>query len=260
FRAFAHSNVLVLVNLSTLLRQTSQALFFPQTCVLCDQWVLNRDFSPLCPTCRLSLREHSQSICYYCGIPLPGSISEIQETCSVCKAGTTPFDFARSYGPYAGNLRKVIWKFKFGGCRHLVHPLSAILESSLSHGTLHASPSWIVPVPAHPSRKRTRGIDQTALLSRALSRRSGIPVFSGLRRVKPTQPQSGLNVQQRLKNLQKAFRLSGELQLADRDILIVDDIWTTGVTVAEVCRLLRRQTDAEKIIVVTLARVSRRHP
>ena len=206
------------MSLRNLLRQISQALFFPQACVLCDEWVLNPDFSPLCPTCLLSLEEHNQRICYYCGIPLPGSVLEIQGTCSACKAGAVPFDFARSYGPYAGKLRKLIWKFKFEGYRRLADPLAAFLESALSNSGLQAHPTWIVPVPAHPSRKRKRGFDQTALLGRALSRRLRVPEFSGLRRVKATRPQPGLNMQERRENVREAFRLFEDERLADRDV------------------------------------------
>ena len=241
---------------STLFRQVSQALFFPQSCVLCDEWILNSDFSPLCQTCLLSLEEHHQRICSYCGIRLPGSVLEALGTCPACRAGAPPFDFARSYGPYAGNLRTLIWKFKFEGHRRLADPLAAFLESRLSNSGLRAHSTWIVPVPAHPSRKRTRAF----LLGHALSHRIGVPVFSGLHRVKTTRPQPGLTVQERLTNVRKAFRLCEEEQLNDRDVLIVDDVWTTGITVAEICRLLRHETPVGKIIVVTLARVSRWHP
>ena len=247
------------MRIDTLLRKIPQALFFPQACVLCNEWVLNRDFSPLCQTCLLSLEEHNQRICYYCGITLPGSVLETQGTCAACRADTIPFDFARSYGSYAGNLRKLIWKFKFEGHRRLSNPLASFLESSLSKAGLPGHPAWIVPVPVHPSRKRTRGFDQTALLSRALSRRLRVPVFRGLRRVKATRPQPGLTVQERRENVREAFSLCESEQLADRDVLIVDDVWTTGITIAEICRLLR-ETSVDRIIVVTLARVCRRHP
>lgn len=248
------------MSLGNLLRQISQALFLPQACLLCDEWVLNPDLSPLCSTCLPSLEAHDQRICTYCGVPLPGCVLDIQGTCSACTAGAIPFDFARSYGPYAGKLRKLIWKFKFEGHRRLANPLAAFLVSTLGNSGIQAHPTWIVPVPAHPSRKRKRGFDQTALLGRALSRRLNVPVFSGLRRVKATRPQPGLNMQERLENLRDAFRLYEGAKLADRDVLIVDDVWTTGITVTEVCRLLRQETSVDKIIVVTLARVSRRYP
>ena len=243
-----------------LLKQILQALIFPQACVLCEKWVLNRDFSPLCQTCLLSLEEHNQRICYYYGRELPGIILETQGICPTCRARDLSFDFARSYGPYAGNLQKLIWNFKFEGHRRLADPLALLLERSLSKSGLQVHPASIVPVPAHPSRKKRRGFDQTVLLGRALSSRLGIPVFRSLRRVKATRPQPGLNLQERLENVRQALRLSAAERLAQRDVLIVDDVWTTGITATEVCRLLRRETSVERIIVVTLARVSRRHP
>jgi len=187
-------------------------------------------------------------------------VLEIQGTCSACKVGAIPFDVARSYGPYAGKLRKLIWKFKFEGHRHLADPLGVLLDRARSNIEQQDHPTWIVPVPAHPSRKKKRGFDQTALLGRALSRRLEIPVFTGLCRVKTTRPQPGLNRHQRQENLRGAFGLYEGARLADRDVLIVDDVWTTGITIAEVCRLLRHETSVDTIVVVTLARVSRRHP
>ena len=243
-----------------LLRQFSQALFFPQACVLCNDWVLNPDLSSLCRNCFLSLKAQDQIICYYCGTPLPGNVSRIHAICSACRAGEKLFDFARSYGAYQENLRRVIWKFKFEGHRDLAAPLATLLETCYRNCGLELEPAWIVPVPIHSRRKRERGFDQTLILSRALSRRLRIPVFTGLRRVKPTLPQSALNLQERRKNVCDAFALLQRDLLRDRDILLVDDVMTTGITIAQVCQLLRKETTTRTIMALTIARVSLRYP
>jgi len=170
------------------LRQLLQALFFPQACVLCHNWVLNPDWSPLCRSCFLSLEPLEQPMCYFCGIPLPGNVLAIHGTCSQCRTLGKPFDFARAYGSYRGELRSLIIKFKFGNHQRLSHPLAALLQHCYENSGLDLEPDWIVPVPPHVRRKRERGFDQTLILSRALSRRLKIPVFKGLYRVKPTAP------------------------------------------------------------------------
>ncbi len=243
------------MSLGKLLRQLSQALFFPQACVLCYQWVLNPDWSPLCQGCFLRLEPLEQRICYCCGIPLPGNVLAIQGTCSQCRTLGKPFDFARAYGNYQGELRSLILKFKFGHHQRLSHPLAALLQHCYERSGLDLEPDRIVPVPPHVRRKRERGFDQTLILSRALSQRLKIPVFKGLYRIEPTVPQSGLNLQERRKNLRNAFRLSQANRLSDQSIVLVDDVMTTGTTISEICRLLRMETSIRTILVLTVARV-----
>lgn len=240
---------------SKCLRLLFQALFFPQACVLCHQWVLNPDWSPLCQDCFARLEPLGQRICYSCGVPLPGDVLGIHGTCSHCRAQGNPFDFARAYGNYRGELRSMIIQFKFGHHQRLAYPLAALLHACYERSGLDLQPDWIVPVPLHVRRRRERGFDQTLTLSRILSRKLNVPVFPGLSRIKPTVPQSGLDLRQRLKNLRRAFRLSQPDRLSDQNIVLVDDVMTTGTTISEICRLLRMETSIHTILVLTVARV-----
>ncbi len=194
-------------------------------------------------------------MCYCCGIPLPGNVLAIHGTCSQCRTLGKPFDFSRAYGNYQGELRSLIHKFKFGHHQRLSHPLAALLQHCYERSGLDLEPDRIVPVPPHVRRRRERGFDQTLTLSQALSQRLKIPVFKGLYRVKPTAPQSGLNLQERRNNLRHAFRLSQANRLKDQTIVLVDDVMTTGTTVSEISRLLRMETRIRTILVLTVARV-----
>ncbi len=238
-----------------LLRLLSQALFFPQACVLCQKWVLNSDWSPLCQGCFLRLEPLGRRICYSCGIPLPGDVLGIHGTCSQCRSQGNPFDFARAYGNYRGELRSLIIQFKFGHHQRLTHPLAALLQTCYERSGLDLQPNWIVPVPLHIRRRRERGFDQTLTLSRVLSQKLNIPIFPGLSRIKPTAPQSGLDLQERRKNLRNAFKLSQNYRLSDQSIVLVDDVMTTGTTISEICRLLRMETSIHTILALTIARV-----
>ncbi|MCZ6485795.1 MAG: phosphoribosyltransferase family protein [Acidobacteria bacterium] len=149
----------------------------------------------------------------------------------------------------------MIRKFKFSGHQRLGHPLAELQATCYKNSGLDLEPDWIVPVPLHAQRKRERGFDQTLILSRALSRRLEIPVFRGLSRIQPTAPQSGLNLQERQRNVRDAFRLSQADRLSQRTVLLVDDVMTTGTTISEICQLLRKESTIHRIVVLTVARV-----
>ena len=256
-----------------------QALLYPQSCVLCKKWVLNDDASPLCADClaavpRFSVggpRELGVSApsraegfelgppCHYCGIPLPGSLIRELNVCSSCRSQPPPFDFARAHGPYQGSLRTLIRSFKFDGLRRLASPLACLLAERYRESSLGLEPRWIVPVPLHRKRKFERGFDQTLLLCRALGRRLGIGIFKGLHRLRDTAPQFGLDIRSRKDNLRGAFGLKRAQHLEGQDVLLVDDVFTTGTTVREICALLKSESRVRRILVLTLARVPLRH-
>lgn len=236
------------------LRKLSQALFFPQGCVICHEWVLNADFSPLCRSCFSSFERLDPRVCYCCGIPIPGNVLDDVGSCSQCRLDPPPFDFARAYGPYEGRLRRTIRKFKFEGFQRLAYPLGELLETCYRQTNANFTFDCILPVPLHRRRKRERGFDQTLLLSRALARRLGVPVFRGLRRVKYTIPQFGLEIQERRRNIRGAFALKSRDLPAGRNVLVVDDVMTTGTTVGEICTLLRSESNVKTIGVFAVAR------
>ncbi|MCY3775512.1 MAG: ComF family protein [Candidatus Aminicenantes bacterium] len=162
----------------------------------------------------------------------------------------------RAWGPYTGTLRKLIHRFKFSGHRRLAHPLACLLEEAYRKRPNPFTPSCLVPVPSHPRRLRKRGFDQTLLLTRTLGRRLNLPLFRGLRRSRPTLPQSGLDLKARRRNVRNAFRLRQARRLRGEDLVLVDDILTTGATVREICKVLKRDGRAGRILVLTVARVT----
>jgi ComF family protein len=100
-------------------------------------------------------------------------------------------------------------------------------------------PQLLIPVPLHRRRLRDRGYNQALELARPLSRRLGIPLdFKSCRRIRSTEPQSALQVKERRKNVRGAFEIKGKIPA--RHVALVDDVVTTGNTVAELARLLKR--------------------
>jgi len=135
---------------------------------------------------------------------------------------------ARSAAPLEGPLREAIHQFKYQGVRVLAGVLGDILQRGWS---VHPWPAEvIVPVPLHPSRLRQRGYNQSALLGRELSHRTGLPIVETvLERIAPTRPQVGLSTEERADNVRNAFNCV-EPGLLGARVLLVDDVWTTGAT------------------------------
>ena len=234
-----------------------QLLAVPQACVLCDRWVANPDFSPLCDCCLGSLTRPKGAICHWCGVTLPGHVLAGSGLCVGCRLSPSPFQYCRSWGIYRGNLAQVIRAFKFRGLRRLAQPLAGLLRQAFEESGLECRFHRIIPVPSHFRRRRQRGFDHTLSLALPLSRHLGIPVFRGLRRCRNTLPQVGLDQAQRQSNLAKAFKLNGEKRLEDLNIVLVDDVLTTGTTVSEATRLLRRCSGVGVILVLVVARAPR---
>jgi len=115
----------------------------------------------------------------------------------------------------------------------------------------------IVPVPLHKSRERARGFNQAFELSKPLANMAQIPVLANLlSRVRPTKIQAGLSRRERRMNVAGAFVLSRSKTIEDKTVLLVDDVFTTGATLNECAKILRRN-GARRVNVLTLARVVR---
>jgi ComF family protein len=133
---------------------------------------------------------------------------------------------------YDERMARVIHALKFGGRRGLAPALGGSLADSLP---IHYRPDLVLDVPLHPARRRERGYNQAALLADSLALRLGAPRLSGaLRRVRATQPQSGLSARARRTNLEGAFGVVHPAALRNREVLVVDDVLTTGSTL-EAC-------------------------
>jgi len=161
---------------------------------------------------------------------------------------------------FEGTVREAIHRLKYDGKQALAEPLGELMliflertpEARAALGI--ETVQFIVPVPLHPRRQRQRGFNQSELLARVLGKGLGIPVEAeGLRRVRETVPQVNLSGKERLQNVRGAFVAHPDLGHVDEHALLVDDMHTTGATVRECARALRRHRVA-RVSVLTLAR------
>ncbi len=220
-------------------------LVFPPRCAGCGQ--LGHDW--FCARCIASLRRMTPPICARCGDELPGD----EATCAACARHPLPDALAgiRSVARYDGPLRAAIHALKYDGRTVLAEPLGLLLARELA---AMAGPfALIVPVPLHPRRERERGYNQSALLAAVVARQTGIAVDCGLlTRARDTHPQVSMkSADARRTNIAGAFR--SERALAGESIVLIDDVATTGATLADCARALAAHGGG-KIWGLTLAR------
>jgi ComF family protein len=183
--------------------------------------------------------------------------------CSNCDGRRVAFDFAVSGYKAHGTMRELIHQFKYGKDISLRAVLAAALEAGLNDPRLEQTDlsEWLlVPVPLHYIRQMKRGFNQSWELCRMLHETTGIPTASVLRRTRQTSTQARLHRKQRLENLRGVFALRRSLPwstqpvLKGKKILLVDDVLTTGATAHECAKVLKREAEAEKVVVITAAR------
>jgi ComF family protein len=192
-------------------------------------------------------------LCDRCGDPLPTwRMSTEYGTCEHCRRSPSPVVRTRAIGPYDGVLRGIVHALKYDGRRSLARPLGALMRE---HGAdVLAGADALVPVPLHPSRRRTRGFNQADDLARAV----GAPVVHALRRVRATADQVQLPVFDRQTNVQSAFAMTARgARLEGAIVVLVDDVSTTGATL-DACARTLREAGVSEVRGLTAARALRR--
>ena len=221
-----------------------------------------REMAPyLCPTCMTGFVPIDSPICSRCGMMFVSREGE-DHLCHTCITQNRVFTKARSLGVYDQTLMTIIHAFKYGGKIQLAGPLSMILLNVLLSHWRADEIDLVVPVPLHPKRFRSRGFNQACLPVRKwpeLLRQRGQKewkiqiVPDALIRKIWTRPQTGLNKKERRQNIKNAFHLQNEDAIREKRVLLVDDVFTTGATVHECAKILKKG-GAKTIDVLTLAR------
>ncbi len=228
------------------------ALSFPARCVLCScdlDWPLQ---GPICEACWKNMPSITPPFCPRCGLPYPKSAPH--GLCGPCQQNRRRFRLARAAGPYEGALRESLLQFKFGGRYRLGSALGRFaFEGSFGSGELRV-PKAVVPVPLNRRRRRERGYNQAELLARTIAKIAGVPVVEMLTKVKDRPPQAELEAASRWRNAAGAYRARIPRTLQGKDLLLVDDVFTTGATVETCVRALVR-SGAGAVDVLTVARV-----
>jgi ComF family protein len=215
-------------------------LLYPPRCAACGEPVGE---GPFCAVCAEAV-EPPPPGCGRCGQPGPDAL------CGACRAAPPSFDAVRAGGLLGGPLADAIHALKYRNRPALARPLGTWLAARAPL----APEAVVVSVPLARGRRVERGYDQAALLADALARAAGgrgRRRRAVLRRVRETPPQVGRTREERARNVEGAFEAGAGV--AGRDVVLVDDVVTTGATADAAAAALRR-AGARSIVVVALAR------
>ena len=227
-----------------------QELVFPSSCLGCGRRLFWRRLPLFCDDCLAGIPALASPRCQCCGAPFPGGADHL---CGPCLRDTFAFDLARAALAYQPPITVLISALKFQGQLTGLASLAALARSSTAIREL-SPPELILPVPLHHHRLRERGFNQALLLARACFPEHRALIHTGvLHRHRATVPQTSLSGTLRRKNLAGSFSLIQPQMVTNRNILLVDDVFTTGQTVHECAKVLRKAT-AGRIEVFTLAR------
>jgi len=221
-------------------------LIFPPRCVICGK----TGRKMICDDCLRKVVYLKPPICRICGKPRDKYF--VGDLCEDCKRGGVPFAVARSVALYDGVLKDAIHKFKFEGKKTLSVVLGGLLASYLEHGDIPIDKiNVIIPLPLSSKREKQRGYNQSGLLAGEVSGHYPLKVDgSSLKKIKDVVPQFELSRKERLTNVKGAF---SSAPLTGMNVLLVDDIYTTGATVCEASGALKA-SGAGNVYVLTLAR------
>ena len=241
-----------------MLLQLATQLLWPARCAACNAFV--PESTAFCENCALLVSELEQ-VCHGCGLPT----SETDDgrsgsgRCHGCRAKPLPFSRVWPVLAYGGATTEAVLHLKHGRRRHLARPLGALLAPAVG-AALDSGVNTLCPVPLHPRRLRQRGFNQALELLRVaerLSRRTAtrpLLVPDGLRRIRDTPALGWESPASRRRIVAGAFSVKRPEWTKGRRILLVDDVMTTGATLAECTRVLLKAGAAE-VQVVALARV-----
>ncbi|MGR9106606.1 MAG: double zinc ribbon domain-containing protein [Gammaproteobacteria bacterium] len=224
---------------------------YPPNCLVCGH--PGEESRDLCAHCAQAL-PYNHMACKVCGLRLPDRANS--DHCGKCSLKMPEYDLTRALFAYQEPVRFLILSLKFHSnfaCARLLGNLMSEYLRSFDAPI----PELIIPVPLHRDRLKQRGFNQSIEIARPIAKTLAIPMALDLCiRRRPTAPQSGLGSTARRKNLNGAFELTRPLE--QKHVAIVDDVVTTGGTVNEIAKVLRKNR-AEQIEVWTIARANLDH-
>ena len=238
-------------------RERLMNALFPPRCGGCGQFSL----AVFCEKCAPQLRAMDEPCCQCCGRTFD-PLAMGAPLCTRCREHPPAFERARAAWAFEGPPRAAIHRFKYNRRFSLAPRLARLIIQTPAARVLieQWQPHCLVPVALHASRARARGFNQSALLARELGALYDLPALDLLRRTRRTPPQVGLDLKSRRHNVREAFVVDEKLwlqhNLAGARILLIDDVFTTGATIDECARVLRK-AGAGSVGALTLARQQR---
>jgi len=217
-------------------------ILYPKTCHLCHHQLKSNHLDNLiCMDCWLKIKKNQPPFCLRCGRSL-SSHRLGKNICVACQRLNFHFDRALSPCAYEGVLKELISQFKYQGKDYLSKTLSRLLLNFIEEYDLPFQLfDLVMPVPLHKRKLREREFNQARLLSEELAAKLKLKLTgNGLIRIRDTATQTELNERERWINMQGSFTVKEEGKLKGKNILLIDDVLTTGATCSEAARVLKK--------------------
>ncbi|MEW6455952.1 MAG: ComF family protein [Acidobacteriota bacterium] len=229
-----------------------EILVYPSKCKICNSPLGNYYEKAICNNCYQNLKPFRGPCCILCGKPFRAPYSF--HFCSDCLKEKPPFKIHRSAGLYDGTLKELILLFKFRKIKSLGGKLALFLYNSTKIDINFSEIDFIIPVPLHKKRLKERGFNQSELISKEINRMVNKKILNDvLVKRKNTIPQTLIDFNERKRNIHGAFQLKNAEVIKDKNILLVDDVYTTGSTIFECAKTLLKG-NPKSISIITLAR------
>ncbi len=225
------------------------SLFFPTACASCGRHIKDFKYQYVCPECYGGIKRLEGNLCVVCMKPLQ---ADYLNKCRECEEQKRHFACVAPAGVYDGALKGMIHQLKFYNKKKL----ALVLANFILENVMDTAVKWadvIVPVPLSKKVMAERGYNQTALVAKILADRFGKNMNEAVVKIRETEPQNKLEREQRLKNLKGAFEAKEGVSVADRKVLVVDDVYTTGATMNEMAKTLLK-AGATEVRGITVAR------
>ncbi len=227
-------------------------LFTPHKCICCLRECDTDSKYRLCSRCQEKINFTKEHYCLTCG----ESIDEAYDFCLECKDSDYHFDFARTVFAYDEISSKIILRFKFEGYKTYAKPLAHLLANYYASSDILAD--CITFVPMLKEKEKERGFNQSKLLALELGKITGLPVIECLEKTHANKTQSLLSKKDRFKNVEGTFKLINKEYVKGKQVLIIDDVFTTGATTSECAKQIYKGKPMS-VQVLTLAKRPSNH-
>lgn len=209
--------------------------------------VLDLLYPPVCGICG---KQHDENLCSKCKV----IIKKIEKG-QFFSYKNTYFDKHFYLFLYEGIIREKLIQYKFQNQNYLCDFFVKILLNNEKISGILEKYDIIIPVPMYQKKEKRRGYNQTSLIAKRLAKNTKSLEYDGtsLKKIKDTQTQSSLNKLDRMKNIKNAYKVLNEQKIKKKKIILLDDIYTTGATVNECAKVLRK-AGAKEILVLTIAK------
>jgi ComF family protein len=222
----------------------------PSSCLFCFTKTIKNQ--GLCAECFMSIKHLSAPCCETCGFPFDIAYEEAVQ-CASCLTHHPPFDWGRSLWRYDDKTKPLLMRLKHKESLDISHALAPLFKKRIA--TIPFDIDCIIPIPLHPFRRLFRGHNQSAVLAYSVSKHLQLPAYYHvLKRTRHTPFQGFKSKKGRIKNVKGAFGITDPALIQHKNILIMDDVWTSGATLQEASKALRKG-GASHIAVITLTRV-----